>query len=47
VYRRLTDPAGHQYLLQAARSGFVEWSSTTPQGAIGWVDVIPGGGSVR
>ena len=36
VRRRTTDPHGKNYLLQAARSGFVEWSYLTAQGPIGW-----------
>ena len=36
VRRRTTDPDGKKYLLQAARSGFVEWSHLTAQGPIGW-----------
>ena len=36
VRRRRTDPYGKTYLLQAARSGFVEWSYLTAQGPIGW-----------
>ena len=36
IRRRTTDPHGNQYLLQAARSGFVEWSYLTAQGLISW-----------
>jgi len=37
VRRRLTGRGGETYLLQAARSGFVQWSSLAPQSIGGWV----------
>jgi hypothetical protein len=41
--RRLTDPSGKAYLLQAAPSGYVEWPTYGRQGVIGLV-VNSGGG---
>src|SRR6478672_11555407 len=37
VRRRLTGRGGETYLLQAARSGFVQWSYLAPQSVAGWV----------
>jgi hypothetical protein len=37
VRRKLTDPSGNTYLVQAARSGFVEWSRGGYQGLPGFV----------
>jgi hypothetical protein len=34
LQRRVTDPAGQQYLLQAAPSGYVSWSVYTIQGPV-------------
>ncbi len=34
VQRRVSDPAGRQYLLQAAPSGYVQWSVYTVQGPL-------------
>jgi hypothetical protein len=34
MQRRVTDPAGQQYLLQAAPSGYVSWSVYTVQGPV-------------
>ena len=36
VRRRMPGPYGSTYLLQAAPSGFVEWSYLTAQGPFGW-----------
>jgi hypothetical protein len=36
VYRKLKDPSGRRYLLQAAPSGFVAWSGITAQSVTGW-----------
>jgi hypothetical protein len=37
VRRRLAGPGGETYLLQAARSGFVQWSYLAPQSIAGWL----------
>ena len=41
--RRVRDPAGRAYLLQAAPSGYVEWPTYARQGLIGLI-VNSGGG---
>jgi hypothetical protein len=33
----VTDPAGKKYLVQVARSGFVQWSRGGVQGPVEWV----------
>lgn len=37
AHRKLKDPAGKAYVVQAARSGFVAWSRGGAQGPMGWV----------
>jgi hypothetical protein len=37
VRRRLTDPGGKQYIVQAAPSGYVGWSGITAQSVTGWL----------
>ena len=37
VRRELTDPDGRTYLLQAAPSGYVQWSRGSDQGPVGLV----------
>jgi hypothetical protein len=37
VRRPVTDPSGKTYLVQVARSGFVQWSRGGAQGPLEWV----------
>jgi len=41
--QRLTDPAGHSYIVQAARSGYVEWPTYARQGVLSWAAHSGGG----
>ena len=47
AHRKLKDPAGKAYVVQAARSGFVAWSRGGAQGPVGWVVHTIGTGLVN